>query len=472
MSDAGSQPLLTIEQGIADYQVFQRGTDNTATIEVVGVCEADGAVWARVEAGGKPVEGLCPVEVGLCAQGALKATLQGVPVGGPYTIKLAVTNPDGTPKASVTFEHLLVGDLWLLAGQSNMEGVGNLDGSQEEPSPLVNVFRMRYQWDEGREPVHRLWESPDPVHTNHLGPDHKQPTREEADKQAAAQAKGAGLGLPFAKRMVEFTGVPVGLVPTGHGGTSMDQWSPDLKDQGGNSLYGSMSKALQAVGGKVAGVLWYQGESDANGDAQPVYKAKFTRLIESIRTDVGNPDMPFYWVQLGPFAWPEDPTLRKFWNAVQEDQRALEAEVPNTFVVAANDLALDDLIHVGTAGHKQLGLRFAQYAAGKAKRGPRLAGVERFPGGLRVVFKEVNGKLLPETRVWGFNLRLADGSNSNAIYKTLVDPERPNCVLLYTQEPAPADWTLWYGWGLYPACNLHDEAGMAALTMGPIALPE
>ncbi len=312
LSDAGSQPLLTIEQGIADYQVFQRGTDNTATIEVAGTCGADGAVWARVEAGGKPVEGLCPVEVGVCEQGALKATLQGVPVGGPYTIRLAVTNPDETPKASVTFEHVLVGDLWLLAGQSNMEGVGNLDGSQEEPSPLVNVYRLRYLWDEGREPIHRLWESPDPVHTGPWGEGHKQPTKEEADKLAATLAKGAGLGIPFAKRMVEFTGVPIGLVPTGHGGTSMDQWSPDLKDQGGNSLYGSMSKALQAVGGKVAGALWYQGESDANGDAQPVYKAKFARLIESIRTDVGNPNLPFYWVQIGPFAVPEDPNLRKY----------------------------------------------------------------------------------------------------------------------------------------------------------------
>ncbi len=67
--------------------------------------------------------------------------------------------------------------------------------------------------------------------------------------------------------MVEATGVPIGLVACAHGGTSMEQWNPAKKDEGGKSLYGSMLRQFQLAGGKVKGVLWYQGESDANGEA-------------------------------------------------------------------------------------------------------------------------------------------------------------------------------------------------------------
>ena len=43
----------------------------------------------------------------------------------------------------------------------------------------------------------------------------------------------------------------------------MEQWNPAKKEQGGNSLYGSMLRQVKLAGGKVRGVLWYQGESDA-----------------------------------------------------------------------------------------------------------------------------------------------------------------------------------------------------------------
>src|SRR6202023_1447306 len=87
--------------------------------------------------------------------------------------------------------------------------------------------------------------------------------------------KGSGLGLPFAVEMVARTGIPVGLVPCAHGGTSMDQWSPALKDREGDSLYGSMYRRFVAVGGRVRGVLWYQGESDASAKAAPEFEQKF-----------------------------------------------------------------------------------------------------------------------------------------------------------------------------------------------------
>ena len=103
--------------------------------------------------------------------------------------------------------------------------------------------------------------------------------------------------------MVESTGVPVGLVACAHGGTSMEQWNPAKKEQGGNSLYGSMLRQVKQAGGKVKGVLWYQGESDAlgQGEAWKAYPRVFTDFIAAVRSDFGQPELPFYFVQIGRF---------------------------------------------------------------------------------------------------------------------------------------------------------------------------
>ena len=129
---------------------------------------------------------------------------------------------------------VLVGDLWVLAGQSNMEGVGDLVDVQK-PDPLVHSFDQLDAWGVAREPLHNLPGAVDRVHwrKNKQGEPERY-TGEALAKFNETRKKGAGLGLPFAVEMVRRTGVPVGLVPCAHGGTSMDQWSPELKDKGGD----------------------------------------------------------------------------------------------------------------------------------------------------------------------------------------------------------------------------------------------
>src|SRR5262249_22529403 len=150
-----------------------------------------------------------------------------------------------------------------------------------------------------------------------------------------------------------------GLVICAHGGTSMAQWNPARKDEGGKSLYGSMMRQFQLAGGKVKGVLWYQGESDANGEAAQRYPQVFARFINSVRPRFGQPELPFYYAQIGRFVRTGDP---KGWNAVQEAQRLLPERVPNTAVISVVDLELDDGIHVGTQGLKRAGQRLARIA--------------------------------------------------------------------------------------------------------------
>ena len=234
-----------------------------------------------------------------------------------------------------------------------MEGVGDLV-DVTPPNPLVMSLGMDGKWGQAKEPLHWLVDSPDPVHSGN--PDDR---AKRSEQQHKTRVKGAGLGLPFAVAMVEATDVPIGLVPVAHGGTRMDQWDPDKKDEGGKSLYGSMLRTVKLAGGSVKGVLWYQGESDADPERAAAYPQVFADFIGSVREDLDRPDLPFYLVQIGRVIRGGDP---KSWNAVQEAQRKVPDLVPNTAVVSVVDLELDDLIHVGTQGLKRAGRRLAWIA--------------------------------------------------------------------------------------------------------------
>ncbi len=99
-----------------------------------------------------------------------------------------------------------MGDLWVLAGQSNMEGVGDLI-DVTPPDPRVMLLGMDGKWAQAEEPLHWLVDSPDPVHSGDARTRAERSAQEHKTRQ-----KGAGLGLPFAVAMVDSTGVPIGLV--------------------------------------------------------------------------------------------------------------------------------------------------------------------------------------------------------------------------------------------------------------------
>ncbi len=465
---------FTLLKGLADYQVLQRSATDTVTLRVEGGAPIQGKVKATIATNEKTLEAFNGVVIGDATGGSWQGKLLDIPAGGPYTIQLNLEGADGTPAGEIVVQRILVGDLWILAGQSNMEGVGNMAGV-EEPSDRINVFRMRHQWDEAREPIHRLFESVDRVHYFDRRGDKPLPSLEEANNTAAQATKGAGLGLPFAKQMVARTGIPVGLVPVAHGGTSMDQWSPNERAKGGDSLYGSFLEALRAVGGKARGMLWYQGESDAaSEDLVKTYGAKFTAFVEAVRQDTGDPNFPIYTVQIGCVAeLPQPlPFTPSTWNGIQDLQRRLELTIPGTGVVSSIDLPLDDVIHIGTDGLKRLGKRLANLALGSPSLGPRLDRIERTNEFLRVIFTGGSGKLLsPKGRVSGFSIRDTAGTDLRRIYKATVDAEQPNSVLLYYTD-IPEGAVLWYGYGLMPFCNLTDTEDMAVMVMGPIEIPK
>ena len=124
----------------------------------------------------------------------------------------------------------------------------------------------------------------------------------------------------------------------------------------------------------------------------------FADFIAAVRSDFGQPELPFYFVQIGRFIAGADP---KGWNAIQDAQRTLPERVPNTGVVSVIDLELDDVIHVGTQGLKRTGQRLARLALREqfgqiGATTPTLDRVTRGPNNTLVLrFKGVNMSATP-----------------------------------------------------------------------------
>jgi sialate O-acetylesterase len=459
---------LSITTGATAHQVFQRGPDGKAVVQLAGAANALSGRPVEARATGKngPVEGLDWLPMGMVLQNRWSAKLS-LPTGGPYRLEVRA----GQTVAAV--ENILVGDLWVLGGQSNMEGYGDLV-DVEQPHGLVHSFDMTDRWVLAEEPLHLLVGAADRVHWRLNAA--KQPEKLEGEKLAEYhrnRKKGAGLALPFAVEMVKRTGVPIGIVPSAHGGTSMDQWSPDLRDKGGDSLYGAAIRRIRAVGGKVRGILWYQGESDANPRVAGEFQNKFERLVAAFRADTGQPDLPFYFVQIGRFI---SNTNIEPWNTVQEMQRKAESRIGPGGMAAAIDLELDDLIHVGTAGLKRLGIRMAKIACKDLgapacqdlERGPRPESAVLSGNVLKVTFSQVNGRLQSEGRISGFSIHDASGTAIPMIFKARFDS--PNTVALHLIGKPPEGATLRYGAGKDPYCNVRDMQDMALPVFGPMPI--
>ena len=196
------------QSGAVDYRVYQRSDDNVATIPLQGACVLDGLGKLRVRLmtdRGVP-DGFDWKIVGAYRNRGYNAQLKQVPTGGPYRIDIQFLDKKNVPRVTKSIHHILVGDLWILAGQSNMQGVGDL-ASAESADMRVNAFGFNETWSIATEPLHLLLDSIDPVHHLGLEGDALESARISARKNAVV---GAGCGLPFAKKMVAETGVPIG----------------------------------------------------------------------------------------------------------------------------------------------------------------------------------------------------------------------------------------------------------------------
>jgi hypothetical protein len=339
-------PGASIEQGPADWQILQQSADGTAALSLRGVYRTDAKdfrVEARLvrETDGTPVTAkLDWTPAKLLPDQKWEQTLSGVPAGGLYRLETRVwrTNtPDIRPMRGDYVHHLGVGDVWIIAGQSNASGTGT--GYVEDP-PLLGVHQF------GNDNVWKLAAHPlgDATHTRH-------PITVHGVFQAHSP------WISFGRRLLEQTGHPIGLLPTALGGSSISRWQP------GADLYRNMLTMVQQAGGAARGIVWYQGESDCNPAARQDYARQFRIFVDGIRADLKQANLPIITAQLGRYADAgTDIERNRSWSIIREIQRRAAIDIPHVEVVPAIDLPMSDEIHVSAVGNVTNGQRFAAAA--------------------------------------------------------------------------------------------------------------
>lgn len=238
-------------------------------------------------------------------------------------------------KDSIVMKNILVGDVWLCSGQSNMEYTYDRkikryalpqrgeDLQEMEKANTNKSKNIRYLY------VERL-------HTRQP----YLPSVGWVDASDTVMNYVSAIGYFFAKEIEAKTGVPIGIISSSWGGTRIEPWIPDwayqnsptLKDSvtGPNfkvdgvhpgQMFNSMIKPM--LPNTIKGMLWYQGESDLNIHDHATYPAKFELLVNTYRDLYADKKMPVYYVQIAPHLYSKrkDPLphdvfkLPEFWEA-------------------------------------------------------------------------------------------------------------------------------------------------------------
>lgn len=440
---------MVILSGLLPHAVLQRNSENVCTTLITGTTLTNTSITLVVkDACGDLITGAQLDSLVMKQEDngfTFQATLTGIPVGGPYEIVF-------TQGDTLVFTDVFVGDLYVLAGQSNMEGIGLLRDKQL-PLSSTRAFYMDGHWGIAEDPLHDLTSATDLIHQHING----------APFEARNPYVGTGPGVSFGHTLSQTFDVPVGLIPCAHGGTSMDQWSPDYEPHNGYGLYHMLVHRIYKAGGSVKGLFWYQGCSDTDAVSAATYYEKMLHFIRALRTQT-HKTLPIVMVQIARMCSHDvDAT---YWNAIQNEQLKLSQTVNHLALVASIDLEMDDFIHISGASQNRLGVRCAKAMThliqGTGMPQPLLKSVhfETADGDwnatIVLTFENVIGTFSSSGRPYGFSLTHMDtGVDQNFIYRIEC---ADHCIRLKTTESEIdlSQSLLHYGKGFMPYCNIVD----------------
>ena len=383
-------------------------------------------------------------------------------------------------------------DIWILAGQSQMQGAGRTPDTTSNSN--IWMLNMDDRWMNAKSPLHRIFEAKAPAFEKGWCGLLPEPMKNSDEAHAqykllAEQSKknpvgGVGPGMYFARHIYKHTGRSIGLIPSALGGSRMDQWYPKLKSEGDNSLYGAMINRIHSVGIKnIKGFIWSQGESEAMKLQTNEYESDLLCLIEAVRKEVNNPNLPVILVQIGRFN-KYDQKQDRAWEEIREIQRQVALNTNNVYMVTGIDLPLDDCAHISTDGQKRLGKRIAELALTYAydkmghARQIELESIKMNKDDktgsnyLQLHYSGVSGKLTACGRPSQFELRV-DGEQRIewVVSKVELDPEDEAGLKLYLSAIPDKPATLVCGNGTNPYMNITDGLDNAVPAFGPIDIP-
>ncbi len=323
--------------------------------------------------------------------------------GGPFEIVFKASN-------TITISDVLVGEVWVCSGQSNMEWSAEhgYDRAEEEVAaanhPSIRLFKIpkttaQYPQDD----CVGTWKVCSPASIR--------------DFSAVAYFFGRHL-------QHELEDIPIGLIQAAWGGTAAEVWTPehliesdpDFKhwDEVLYKADGWPRRPASAYNGmihpiipfKVSGVIWYQGESNTQNPI--VYRRLLPTMIQSWR-DAWDFPLPFYFVQIAPYRY--DSSLSG--ALVRESQLQTMRKVPNTGMVVISDVG--NIYDIHPRNKQDVGKRLADWALartygreGIAFSGPLYREHKVEEDGVRIYFDYAEEGLLADGPLTDFEIAGAD----------------------------------------------------------------
>ena len=222
--------------------------------------------------------------------------------------------------------------LYLLIGQSNMAGRGEVGSQDKEIHPRVFTLDKAGKWAPAVDPIH-------------------------FDKPVA----GVGPGLTFGKTMADHDpAIRIGLIPCAAGGSPIARWKHGgYWEQTDSKPYDdAIERTKMAMNhGVLKGILWHQGESDSNKNDAELYEDRLATLINTLRVDLGMPYVPFIAATLGDFVVENRPGAQ----IVNKSLKQISQRVKHTACVDSKGLEhKGDDVHFSAESARELGRRYAE----------------------------------------------------------------------------------------------------------------
>lgn len=359
-----------------------------------------------------------------------------LPAGGLYTIEAGLDVVSVKQGLAWMFRgdiilHVGVGDVFVIAGQSNAAGFGR-DSAFDPPDLRVHMFRNCDAWDIATHPMNESTGVTD--HTN-------------VDRGVG----GTSPYLAFGKQFSQASHCPVGLIATALGGQPISRW--DISVNG--DLFVQMLHKIRMAGGQAAGILWYQGCSDTNEQSAPLYLQRFERMVKELRHELGY-EIPIFTCQLNRELTPGSDIG---YGIVRNAQR-LATKLSNVYVMPTLDGDLSDGIHNSSHANLRLGERLARQCLGvlygtTPLNAPEIISAIIKDQSLELTFKNVVGNITLRTsnvEQCGVTVTDIDGdidvlsiktepTNRQMIFATLSRPPHKGATVSYLWQSNPSHVT-------------------------------
>jgi len=423
--------------------------------------------------------------------------------GGPHTLTVKGKN-------TVSFADVLVGEVWVCSGQSNMQWSVNQSNDPDIERAAAKFPGIRF------------------VSVPQVGTQEPQWNFSGTWQVCSPETVGdfSAVGYYFGRQLHQTLGVPVGLIDNAWGGSAAEAWvrrdklaghptlkaiherwlaeepglekargefeaklaewrsaaqqakaagkpepdgKPDPKQNPdgrlkGNARPGNIHAGVLApsIGYGIKGAIWYQGESNAGRAYQ--YRELFPFMIQSWRDEWGLGDFPFYWVQLADFKAEKPEPAESDWAELREAQTMTMKALPNTGEAVIIDLGEGKDIH--PMNKQGVGKRLARWALaetyavpGIACRSPLYKGMER--EGAKIVLSFDN---VPAGQGWRpFDVAEPVGFTIAAADRTFVPAKariRDDGRIEVWSDAVAEPVAVRYAWADNPVCNMYATTGL------------